>query len=82
MADTNIHGPAIRAIREALGISQSDLAAEANISAPYMNQIESGARKSVSPLVFSDIAAGLRLTDKRAIMPSPYCRCAAEAVAS
>lgn len=86
MADNSsgidVHGPATRAIREALGIAQADLASEAGISRPYMNQIESGARTSVSPQVFDAISSSLRLKDKRAIMPAPYCRCTAEAAAS
>jgi transcriptional regulator with XRE-family HTH domain len=38
----HVNGPAIRAIRKALGISQQDLAARAGISPSHMNKIEQG----------------------------------------
>jgi transcriptional regulator with XRE-family HTH domain len=38
-----VNGPAIRAIRMALGIKQQDLAERSGISPSHMNKIESGA---------------------------------------
>ena len=38
-----VNGPAIRALRMALGIKQQDLAERSGISPSHMNKIESGA---------------------------------------
>ena len=38
----HVNGPAIRAIRKALGITQQDLAARSGISPSHMNKIEQG----------------------------------------
>ena len=38
-----VNGAAIRAIRQGQGMQQADLARRAQISAPHMNKIESGA---------------------------------------
>jgi transcriptional regulator with XRE-family HTH domain len=43
-----LHGPALRAIREAIGISQSQLAGDVGISASYLTNLEAG-RKQPSP---------------------------------
>lgn len=39
------NGSAIRAVREALGVQQKALAARAEITAPYLSQIECGVRQ-------------------------------------
>lgn len=48
MASRMTHGPAIKAIRKALGIRQDTLAAKAGISKSYLSRIESG--KETPPL--------------------------------
>lgn len=78
-----VHGWGIRAIREALGASQADVAAEAGISGPFLSQIESGARDSVSDGTFGGLARALRVRDKRALMATPCRDCgSAERAAS
>lgn len=52
------HGPAIRAIREALGIKHGVLAVDCQISPGYLTNIEKGA-KQPSPAVVRAIAGRL-----------------------
>lgn len=52
------HGPAIRAIREALGIKHGKFAVDCLISPGYLTNIEKGA-KQPSPTVVAAIAARL-----------------------
>lgn len=52
------HGPAIRAIREALGIKHGIFAIECEISPGYLTNIEKGA-KQPSPTVIAAIAKRL-----------------------
>lgn len=53
-----IHGPAVRAIREALGIKHGEFAIRCGISPGYLTNIES-ARKQPSPNVAAAIAENL-----------------------
>jgi transcriptional regulator with XRE-family HTH domain len=55
------HGPAIRAIREALGINHGEFALRCNMSPGYLTNIESG-RKQPSPAVAKRIAEELGIT--------------------
>lgn len=57
-AARRIHGPAVRAIREALGIKHGILAIEADITPGYLTKIEQGL-KQPSPPVASAIAKRL-----------------------
>ncbi|MGH3099284.1 MAG: helix-turn-helix domain-containing protein [Streptosporangiales bacterium] len=50
MATRQVNGAAVRALREALGIKQSDLATRAAISAPYLSNIEAGRKPAGPPL--------------------------------
>lgn len=52
------NGATVRVVREALGISLTDLAARAGITKPYMSQIETGARQP-APGVARAIADGM-----------------------
>lgn len=52
------HGPAVRAIREALGIKHGVFAVECDISPGYLTNIEKGA-KQPSPAVTAAIAKRL-----------------------
>lgn len=49
------HGPAVRAIREALGIKHGELAIRCDMSPGYLTNIESG-RKQPSPSAAKRIA--------------------------
>lgn len=55
------HGPAIRAIREALGIKHGVFAVDCDISPGYLTNIEKGA-KQPSPAVIARIAKRLGVT--------------------
>ncbi|MFS0716855.1 helix-turn-helix transcriptional regulator [Arthrobacter sp. 1P04PC] len=55
------HGPAIRAIREALGIKHGKFAVECGISPGYLTNVEKGV-KQPSEAVVSSIAARLGVT--------------------
>lgn len=52
------HGPAVRAIREALGIKHGEFAIRCGISPGYLTNIESG-RKQPAPDVAAAIAKNL-----------------------
>lgn len=55
------HGPAIRAIREALGIKHGKFAVECGISPGYLTNVEKGV-KQPSEAVVSSIATRLGVT--------------------
>lgn len=55
------HGPAIRAIREALGIKHGVFAVDCGISPGYLTHIEKGA-KQPSPSVVASMAKRLGVT--------------------
>lgn len=55
------HGPAIRAIREALGIKHGVFAVDCQISPGYLTHIEKG-KKQPSPAVTAAIAKRLGVT--------------------
>ena len=47
------HGPAIKAIRNALGVTQDDLAVSCDVSPGYMSNIEAGKKQPSEALVSS-----------------------------
>jgi transcriptional regulator with XRE-family HTH domain len=53
-----IHGPAVRAIREALGIKHGEFAIRCDISPGYLTNIEAG-RKQPAPDVAQTLAKNL-----------------------
>ena len=55
-----VNGPAVRVIREAFGIRQTDLAARAEIAKSTLSHVEKGARQ-VSPNTLRKLASGLRV---------------------
>lgn len=61
MSNRRAHGPAIRAIREALGITQDSLALSCDISPSYLSRIESGA-KQPSEALLTALAGRLGVT--------------------
>ena len=56
-----VHGPAIRAIREALGIKHGVFATDCDISPGYLTNIEKGKKQPAEALV-SRMAARLGVT--------------------
>jgi transcriptional regulator with XRE-family HTH domain len=61
MATRKTHGPAIRAMRELIGLQQAALAAAVGVEPPTLSNIEAG-RKNGSPQVVARIAARLGVT--------------------
>lgn len=51
MAIRKAHGPAIRALRKALGVTQDDLAVSCDVSPGYMSRIESGEKQPSEKVV-------------------------------
>lgn len=58
MATRKILGPAVRAIREALGVKHGELAGRAQVNPGYLTLIEQG-RRQPSPAVATRIANAL-----------------------
>lgn len=58
MSNRQVHGPAIRAIREALGVRHGVFAVDCDISPGYLTNIEKG-RKQPSDAVAAAIAKRL-----------------------
>lgn len=58
MTRRRVHGPAVRAIREALGIRHGVFAVNCDITPGYLTNIEKG-HKQPSPAVAKALAAGL-----------------------
>ena len=56
-----INGAALTAIREAQGWTKSALAVEAQISLPYLRDLESGRRKGMNPMYAKRLAAALNV---------------------
>lgn len=67
-----IHGPAIREIRIRSGQGVAELARAAGVQRPYIAKIELGHSRRVSPKVFKALVAALAISDRRAILASPY----------
>ena len=65
-----MNGAAVRAIREARGLSQTELAKRIKKDRAYLAHIEAG-RRQPSPETTEDIARELRLDDKTAILSIP-----------
>lgn len=51
MTTRKAHGPAIRAIRKALGVTQDDLAVSCDVTPGYMSNVESGKKQPSEALV-------------------------------
>ena len=51
MTTRKAHGPAIKAIRKALGVTQDDLAISCDVTPGYMSNIESGKKLPSEALV-------------------------------
>ncbi|MFS2091058.1 helix-turn-helix domain-containing protein [Paenarthrobacter nicotinovorans] len=63
-----INGAAVRVIREALGIRQTDLAARADISKSTLSHVEKGARQ-VSPATLRKLAIGMGIPSEAISYP-------------
>lgn len=70
MATRQVNGAAIKAIREAMGISQRSLAARACISASQLSNVETGAN-GMSPQAIGNIAGILGVSLDAITYPVP-----------
>lgn len=55
-------------VRVLTGLSKSDLARAAGISAPYVSRLESGSSTRVSPAVYRRLLDALRIADYRVLL--------------
>lgn len=63
-------GEAVRRRRKDAGLSQVDLAERAEISSGYLSQIETGARPSVGPTTWKQLAAALNCSAAEIELPT------------
>jgi transcriptional regulator with XRE-family HTH domain len=68
MSNRKAHGPAIRGIREALGISLRTCATDVNLSPGYLSRIESGDRQPTDAVI-TRIAQRLGVTTDQVTYP-------------
>lgn len=71
-----INGAALQAIREAQGWSKSKFAVEAQISLPYLRDLEEGRRKGRNPAIAKRLSEALKVPTS-AILTTPDYREAA-----
>lgn len=67
-----VNGAAIRIRRMELGMKQPECAAIAGISRPYLSQLETGARRDMTPPTYMALRTALQLdpTDSRLLAPA------------
>jgi transcriptional regulator with XRE-family HTH domain len=59
MATRKVNGAAVKALREAVGLTQAELASRAETTAPTISHLEKG--RDVSPALLVRIAHGLKV---------------------
>lgn len=68
----DVHGFALREIRESRGRKVADLAAALDVDRSYITHLENGSKRRVSPEVFAGICNELTVHDRRALLLDPY----------
>jgi len=63
-----VHGPALRVIREARGRRVSELAEKLNVDRSYITHLENGSKRRVSPEFYAQLCAELLIEDQRALL--------------
>ena len=63
-----VHGFALRAIREARGRRVADLAVALGVDRSYIAHLENGSKRRVSPEFYSTLCHELMLEDPRALL--------------
>lgn len=63
-----VHGYALRVIREARGRKVADLAEALGVDRSYITHLENGSKRSVSPEFYSSLCAQLLIEDQRALL--------------
>ncbi|MFE5309752.1 helix-turn-helix domain-containing protein [Isoptericola sp. NPDC056605] len=72
-----VHGYALRVIREARGRKTADLAQSIGVDRSYITRIELGYARRVSAVVYSRLLRELQVDDHRALLANPPTREAA-----
>lgn len=67
-----INGYVVRALRIRDGLSMETLADLADVKRAYINKIEVGLSRQVSPKVFNALIAAFSLTDRRVLLADPH----------
>lgn len=67
-----IHGPALRHVRQHRGATVAQLAKAAGVSTSFLAAVERGDRRGVSGRVFGVLVAELDLADARVLLVDPY----------
>jgi transcriptional regulator with XRE-family HTH domain len=63
-----LHGYALRVIREARGRKVADLAAALGVDRSYITHWENGSKRRVSPELYSQLLGELQIEDYRALL--------------
>ncbi|MBV9291079.1 MAG: helix-turn-helix transcriptional regulator [Frankiales bacterium] len=72
MTSVEVNGPAIRALRIALRVPIEQVAREVGVSRAYLCKIELGHSRKVSVETLGRLEEALGVTDRRALLASPY----------
>jgi transcriptional regulator with XRE-family HTH domain len=67
-----VNGFAFRVIRKLSGLDAGPCADLVGVDRSYLNRLENGTRRRVSPEVFAGMLRALSLTDRRAILANPH----------
>lgn len=65
-----VHGYALRVIREARGRKVADLAEALGVDRSYITHIENGSKRRVSPEFYAGLLRELQVEDYRALLAS------------
>jgi transcriptional regulator with XRE-family HTH domain len=68
----DIHGYALRVIRQLTGLSAQALAEQVGVTDAYVRMIENGRSKRVSATIYRAILDALALTDHRVLLANPH----------
>lgn len=63
-----VHGYALRVIRQARGRSIANLAASLNVHRSYITHLERGSKRRVSPELYNNLLDQLGINDYRALL--------------
>lgn len=63
-----VHGPALRVIREARGRKVAELAATLDVDRSYITHLENGSKRRVSPEFYAQLCTELLIDDQRALL--------------
>jgi transcriptional regulator with XRE-family HTH domain len=74
-----VHGYALRVIRQARGRGAADLASALNVDRSYITHLERGSRRRVSPEFYAALLHELQIEDYRALLATAPVRDAASA---